>query len=459
MNTFVNNLLKQRTFSLKSEGYSMLPILRTGDTVEYRKCSFYTLKTNDIVLIKKKGVLMTHRVIYKKILKPASQRGKQVQNDNRSVRDDRKVGFLITKGDNNPTSDGKIYPYQIIAKAIRVKRNSQFVSIDQIYLIQSSYYFQEIVKVKNAFEKQKIDLVFLKGLPLHLYYEGAHPRRIYADCDILIYKEFFVQAEQILIANGYKKADIHWSQTVKKMQERDVEIVYYKTINGMTVTFDIHLQIDLSIVHLGKLEALYPQKRIDQLTTECLQTKKQIKVNNEKFSILNPQFSIIYLALHLFHHNFTGAFRYEFLDKVIRKVCHAEFISASVTTKTLKHREQKFQCKQVQDDVVRFRLQNFVYPVFILLKKYYKTPISQRFFHSIQPVNPLTRKLVNQIIKTNIFNDKPRIQAGITRFEYLFYLSPNPWWMKMWVFVHPQVTYTIFWVITRRIKNLFLRFY
>jgi len=379
---------------------------------------------------------MTHRVIYKH------------------------SSYIIVKGDHNPISDGRIYPRQIAAQAIQVKRSNRITSLDNIYLIQSTIYFQEIVTIKKAFEKVKIDFVFLKGLPLHLYFEGSHPRRIYADCDVIINKKYFAQAESILIEKGYKKADIHWSKTVRKMQKRDVEVMYTKIVNGFLVTFDIHLQIDLSIVHLGNFEALYPQKLIDCLTTECLHTKKQIRVNGEQFLILDSEFLILYLALHLFHHNFSGVFRYEFLDKVIR---HSGKRTKRAHPESILDNQKWCQNDDIFLDVAskikEYRLQNFVYPVFVLLKKYYKTPIPQKFFRSIEPVNPLTHKFINQIIKTNIFNDEPRIKAGITRFKYLFYLSPYPWWRKAWVFVNPQVTYTIFWVITRRIKNLFLRFY
>jgi hypothetical protein len=64
---------------------------------------------------------------------------------------------------------------------------------------------QEIIKIKRAFEEENIDFVFLKGLPLHLYYEKTHPKRIYADCDVLINKKDFLEAEKIIIKFGYKK--------------------------------------------------------------------------------------------------------------------------------------------------------------------------------------------------------------------------------------------------------------
>jgi len=403
---------KTKNFSLKSQGESMLPILRENDIIYFKKISFSEIKVNDLIIFKKKNQLITHRVIYKT------------------------KKYLITKGDNNPNSDGKIYPKQILGRVYQIKRNGQIFKPDTLYLIQSTHYFSEIVKIKNEFDKEKINYVFLKGLPLHLYFEGTHPKRLYADCDVLIDKKDFQKAEEILFSFGYKKADTSLSSFQKKLQDKQVENAYFKTINGFTVVFDLHLEVVFMMTQLGKLEALYPQKLIDDLTEEFLKTKRKIKINNEPFLILDTCYLILYLSLHLFHHNFTGAFRYDFLDKVIKKTTRAKEI-----------------LKRVQDDIYKYRLENFVFPVFFLLKKYYQTPFFINFLKEIQPVNPLTRKLINKLTKINIFNDDPRFRAGIKRFLYLFIFSPSPFWKKILIFFNPQVIFAIFLVLIRKIKN------
>ena len=60
----------------------------------------------------------------------------------------------------------------------------------------------------------------------------------------------------------------------------------------------------------------------------------------------------------------------------------------------------------------------------------------------IKPTNPLIRELVNSLIKTNIFDDEPRVKAGINRFKNLFFLSPEPLWRKVMIIFNPQVVYT-----------------
>ena len=415
MQNIFKSFLQTSSFSLKAEGSSMLPILHSEDVVYYRKTSFTKLNVNDIILIQKSKKLFTHRIIYT---------------------DDKKGGFLVTKGDNNPQSDGKIYSHQIMGKVIKAKRNGKEFDPNQIYLLQSSSYFQEIIIIKSLFEKKKIDFVFLKGLPLHLYSENTHPRRIYADCDVLVNKNDFQKAERILFKQGYKKQDSSLSMGQKSMKDKESELAYYKVINGFVVTFDLHLEVVFMMTQLGRLDSLYPQRLIDGLTEECLKTKGQVKIDNESFKILDTRYQILYLALHFFHHNYQGAFRLDFLDKVIRK-----------------SKPNGDLINQLIKSVKTYRLQNFVYPVFILLKKYYQTPIPQSFLIKIRPNNPLIREFVNSLIKTNIFNDEPRVRAGINRFRNLFLLSPEPLWKRIFIFINKQVIYSIVWIVWNKVKN------
>lgn len=415
MKKLISLIKFQQSLTLKSQGKSMLPILYEDDILYFKKTSFSKIKINDLIVFQKKNKIICHRVIYK------TQK------------------YIITKGDNNPKSDGKIYLRQILGKVYQVKRNGQIFKPETLYLIQSTHYFSEIVKIKKAFDKEKINYVFLKGLPLHLYFEGKHPQRIYADCDVLIDKKDFQKAQNILFKFGYQKADLHWSKQVKKLQRQELEITFYKKFNSFIVALDIHLQlVELSIVHLGHFNNLYFQKLIDDLTKEFLKNKKRVKILNENFLILNTNYLILYLALHLFHHNFKGAFRYEFLNQVIKK------------TKKLNETLTK-----VQDDIEKYKLNNFVYPVFYLLKKHYQTPLPNNFLSQIKPSNFLTLKLYN-FRNFNIFDDETRIQAGIHRFLNLFLLSPNPWWKKILVFFNFQVIAAVLWSVYKKINSTIL---
>jgi len=404
MNQLIKQLIENRLF-ISTKGTSMLPLLYDNDYIFLKKISFYNINTDDIISFTNGKRTITHRVIYKT------------------------KKYFITKGNNNPESDGKIYPRQIIGKVIKVKRDGKEFDPNQIYLFQSSLYFQEIVKIKNTFEKEKIDYVILKGLPLHLYYEKLHPKRIYADCDVLIKKEHFFKAERMIKKFGYRKTD---------EKNKQVENNYYKTISGFPVIFDIHLEPAFLMSQFSGLEALYPQKLINKLTEELLNNKQQIKINDELFFILNTKYLILYLALHLFHHNFRGAFRYQFLDTVIRK-----------------NRLSTNDWQKIALIINNYQLGNFVYPVFVLLKKYYQTPIPKEFFKTIKPSDFINFMNFINFKNLNIFDDESRLHAGINRFKNIFFLSPYPLWRKIFVFTNPSVIYFIFWALWRKLSSFF----
>lgn len=416
MNPSFINLIKNKSFSMRAEGTSMLPILQQGDKIYYKKTSFKQSNVNDIIIIKKQRQLLTHRIIYKS------------------------KSYLITKGDNNPESDGKIPSTQIIGKAYQIKRNKVIINPNDIYLMQSTLYFKEIIIIKRLFDKDHIDFVFLKGLPLHFYYEKTHPKRIYADCDILIDKTQFKAVDSALASIGYRQYSQSLSKIHNILRQKTVEITYYKIINRFPVTFDVHLEIDWMSPQLGRLEALYPQKLIDKLTSEFIKGKRKIVIHGSSLYILSSIHLVIYLALHFFHHNYRGAFRLDFLDRIIRK---SKLSSDSIN--------------QLIESVKTYRLHNFVYPAFVLLKTYYQTPIPQDFLTKIKPTNPLIHESVNSLIKINIFDDEPRISAGINRFKTIFLLSPYPFWRKLFIFGNPQVIYSILWIISRRVSLSFKR--
>ncbi len=393
----------------------MLPILQPGDIVYLKQADFRQAAVDEILLVLKGGQAFIHRVIYKT--------GR----------------YLVTRGDNNPQCDGRVYPRNIIGRTYLVKRQGQAFDPESLYLIQSTLYFPEIVKVKRAFEEAGIEFVFLKGLPLHLYYRRTHPRRVFADCDILIDKKDFPKAGRIMTKLGYLRARNELSATHKRFKDKESEYGYYKEVGGVRVVFDLHLETVFMLTQIGKLEALYSQSLIDRMTAEFLNSKRSIRVHREAFPVLDPSSLVVYLALHLFHHNFSGTYRYELMDKVIRR---SGF--------------RKPDWEKMAEMVGRYQVSGYVYPVFVLLKKYYHTPIPGFFLGRIRPAKDklgyLKPLLQND---TLIFDDEPRLQAGRERFKHLFHLSPKPLWQKMGVFINRAVIYSVWWLFWMRARRFF----
>jgi len=396
----------------KATGSSMHPLLIKNDLIYLEKIKG-KLEVNDIVLIKNRGNLLIHRIIYKK------------------------GSYCITRGDNNLLSDGKIQIRQIIGKIIKVKRDGNLFKPEDIYLLQSTLYLREIRKFIKILRKNNINHVFLKGLPIHLYYDKRHAKRLYFDCDILVDRKKLYKIDEILLKLGYKKLDTDLSPDIKKGAASYQEMSYRKIVSGFPVNFDIHYDAVFMMTQLPHLEALYPKKLLDKFTDELLNEKRNIKLNDEYFYILKPEFLIIYLALHFFHHNYRGAFRLELLHKVILQSGH----------------DNKNIFLTVSDRIKAYRLENFVYPAFILLEKYFDTNLPGFFINSIKPISPMKMSKIN---KLNIFDSQPRIKGGIDRFIYLFRFSPEPIYKKMWVFFNRYVIIYILLTL-RKILSYYLK--
>lgn len=97
-----------KSLKIKTFGNSMYPFLYDGDIVDFKRNKFSRVKVNDIITVRKNRELFTHRVIY-------------ISHNSRSH-------YLITKGDTNFTTDGKIHPKQILGKLYQIKRNGKIIN-------------------------------------------------------------------------------------------------------------------------------------------------------------------------------------------------------------------------------------------------------------------------------------------------------------------------------------------
>jgi len=388
---------KTKNFSIKCEGDSMLPILRSGDLLYFKRTIFGKLKVNDIVLVKINKSLVTHRIIF--VAKKS----------------------IITKGDDNYYSDGNISPKNVIAKLDCVKRSAHVFDPENLYLFQSILYLKEINIIKGIFKKKMVDFVFLKGLPLHLFYEKTHPRRIYFDCDVLVSKVAFKKIGSVFTKFGYKKYDPFIK---KNLPFKEMEVSFYKEYpNGFSVMFDVHQKINFMTTPLNQFGALYPQDLADKLTEDFLINKRLVRINKSCFPILSFDHLIIYLAIHFFNHNFRGVFRLTFIDKIIKnkKISNVFW--------------QKLALK-----IKSYQVQNFVYPVFLLLIKYFNSPIPDSFLKKIKP-GLLSRIYINKVVlKTNIFNGEQQVEESLNRFNNSFLLSPQPIFKKLLALINPKIS-------------------
>ncbi len=411
MNQNINTSKHTENYLFK--GSSMEPVFKEGDVLYSKKISLKKIKKDDFLIFLKNKQLLCHRVIY--------------------------LGHthVVTKGDNCLRSDGKVYANMIVGKVVEMKRHNTRMNPSQLFLIQSTLYFEEIVKIVRALEKDGVRYVILKGLPLHLYYEKTYPKRFYADCDLLIDKYYIQRVTRIMKKYGYSIYDQSLSQIHSSLRTKQTEIVFKKNISSLDIYFDIHLEVDWMSQQIGRLDVFYPQNQIEKLTEEFLESRRQIVVNRESFYMLPPPYLFTYLALHLFHHNVRGVFRYDIMDRVVRmemRKSHKSICTSDVI-------------------INQYKLNALVFPVFQILKHRFNTPIPAAFLRSVMPRSDIQRRHIQTLTQTDIFDNESRLRAGVNRLFHLFILSPNPWWKKILIVLYPQILFSILWFTYYQFKR------
>lgn len=397
---------------LKVTGNSMEPLFQSGDMVSFKKIPSNSVKINDMVLVGSRQNFFVHRVIY------------------------RNKSMAVTRGDNNLKSDGFISLNRIIARATMIERDRATFPPSHIYLIQSSHYLKEIIKINEAFESQNIKYIFLKGLPVHFFYEGSHPKKLYFDCDLLVDRKSAAAIDRIFIKNGYKRIDSSLIKNGGLDLKTAPEISYRKIISGFPVNFDVHFEAVFTMTQLPHLEPFYSKALLDRLTQELFRNVRIVKINGVSLPILRDEILVIYLSLHFFHHNFKGIQRLELIHKVIEK-------------SRISKRKFYARCLQI---VSTYHLHNFIYPVFLLLHKYFKTHIPQSFMKSISPKSKVFLQLISSKNRLDIFDSDSRINSGIVRFRNLFILSPRPLYIRLLVFLDPKVIFYFFYSSVKRLS-------
>lgn len=403
------------TLTLKTFGQSMQPLFRDGDVISIKKIPYKKIEIDDIVTFLRNKKLISHRVVYK--------------TDK----------YLVTTGDNNFFVDKKVTPKQIIGKVVSVKRLEESILLDSIYLYQSSIYWRELALLNRFFKKNGINYLFLKGLPLHLFYGKKIPRRIYADCDLLVAKNDISQVEDLLTKLSYKKEYENNRILPAFLEKERSEITFNKLIKKVVVSLDLHTEVAFLMKSFGDLDPLYPKKLNEELTEEFFRSKQTVSIESEQFPVLSLPKLILYLALHLFSHNLKGHHRFEQLSFLLRKQTNLNVL-------------------ELAKDINVFKLNSYVYPVFILMSKYYKIKFPIAFLRSIAPDEGRLVYIKRRVLSGNSpFGIEQKWDRGAARFKHIFYLSPNKLTNRVLIFFKPHIIYAIFWVMTQKIKTALLK--
>ena len=347
-----------------------MPFIQPGSDVHIKPVPFSRLNEGDIVTFQKEDTLISHRILYK------SKR------------------YIVTKGDNKPQSDGKIYPKQIVGKVTSIQSNGRTIDINQYNSSQANGALREASQIQTIFERSGIDLVFLEGTPVYARFQNRNVMTTDSACDILIKNKDFKSAEALLIASGYKKI----TGTVVTLSQS-----YSKEVNNHSIRIVLRFEPSFLTIGKSKFEALYPKQSVTNLAEELLREKREITVKSHSFYVLSDFHLILYIALHIFQNNFHDARRYRLLDLLIKD--------------TFRHKQKNTEV-QLKNVIIKYRLYGFLSPVFFLLKKYYQTPIPQEVMRQFTSSH-------RSIFGINIFDDEPYLRTQINHFRWIFALSPN----------------------------------
>lgn len=400
----------RKTNRIKTFGSSMYPFLKEGDVVYYKPVKYKDILMNDILVLQNDTSAFTHRVIYKT------------------------DSLFITKGDNNLHPDRVINRDKIVGKAYKVKRGTDTLRLEDLYLIQSTLYHKEIILLQELFTAAHIPFVVLKGLPLHLYYEGRHPSKMYADCDILVKSSQRKKVFSLLIKEGYRH--IH-DDLVKSISHEFPEETFVKTTSGFFISFDIHYQLFL-IKHLAVAENLLPARYMEHFSKRLLQNRRSVPFGQREIPLLSSEDLILYLAFHFFRHNYRDITRLKIIDTIIRR----DFNSSDSS--------QKWD--RISKNIQFYHLAGFIYPVFYLCRKYYDSPIPNSTMTSLKQRHQFALMILNHIEK-NVFAAQNRLDGGITRFIYTWCLSTEPLQKKFSVLFNKQFIFLVFWTLMQK-KNV-----
>ncbi len=404
---------------IKTFGNSMLPLLRDGDVVYFRPVSFQHLVVDDIVTIHKSGSLFTHRLIYK--------------GNN----------YLITKGDANFHADGKFHEKDIVGKVIQITRGSISFNPSYYYLIQSTLYFNELSKIFNKFNNAGINYVVLKGLPLYLYLTDNHPRRVYADCDILVDKKTAHGVYKLLQSLDFMAEDIEKYKSVNKFIDLDFkEVTFYKKIEGLAVVIDLHFEATFA-THKVKLYYSNLQRAIDNFSRNILNNKKYATVYGHKVSILSVNDQVLYLLLHLYNHNWQGVHRFEFIKNYIDR------------------NQKDIDWKDIFDYAGRLGFVNFISPGILFLNLLYKGNFS------IQPalkqakdhMGIVMKLMINTYLKNlNVHNETNSINLDRFRRAFLtVILFQDKFIPKLLYVLRPSLVIHLMFFLGGSIKSKYFR--
>ena len=147
-------------------------------------------------------------------------------------------------------------------------------------LMMNLKFWNEFLKINEAFQQSGIDMVPLKGMDILVRFYPTFDLRSMVDIDIVVKESQFAQAEKIL-------SDLHYLKRLDGLKEgywrdKQCHIAFFK--NGVLV--EVHWGLDFKRGHRAILPQLWERTR-------------QLDFEHYKIDIFSPEDALFSFALHL----------------------------------------------------------------------------------------------------------------------------------------------------------------
>jgi hypothetical protein len=227
---------------------------------------------------------------------------------------------------------------------------------------RNSRLYKELEKILNAFKKENIDVIFLKGIYLSKYVYKDIGLRPMADIDILIKKENLSKINKILKKNNFirekdsKKAKLHNSYINK---QKKIKIEAHYNVNKMNEFFYIN-----------------PNLFFDQ--------KNTIFFKDIKSYSLNPELELLFMCLHISKHiRQDGAISLKWLVDILFYL-----------------NNKKINFERFNNLIKKLKIINQIYFILLIYKKYIDPSFN---LQKIIKPSLLNKKLINYTVIKNYF--------------------------------------------------------
>ncbi len=371
----------------------MLPLIQPDDLLHFQPIKPNQLQLNDIIIFRQNRKLIAHRLIY------------------------RNSTHFFTQGDNLPYTDPPHSYSHLVGKVIALTRQGKRLPISYLYLQQATLYLHQLHQLTHLFNQHSLNYLFLKGLPLHLYYHQSPPQRLYLDCDLLLNPSQLSQAKSLLHQLGFKPYNP--SSFATPPFHQPLEVSFLKPTDTFPIILDLHLAPVFLPKQLATPQYLYPVSLLANYTQHLLGHKTIVKLKNHSYPLISPQDSIVYLALHFFHHNLQGIHRLQLLPPILN---HYHPTSSQWTS-----------LAQLAN---QFQLGDFIYPSLKIFSQYYRYPIPPSFWSHLQLNHP---RQTHQLTQTNPLSiSSHRLINGLKLIHHSYQLSPQPVSTKLRLLLSPK---------------------